>query len=254
LYRFVAIGLLLISSRAALCSPQISEEWPEWADTLGETIVVTPESIHERRLELEGALSDIGYGRVVRDGEWTTYLAGPSWYPKVMLHDSGFMVIKRRGLHFTWPDIVDWGGLETPLEAAICIINPFACIRLEGLVTSRRRLRWKEQQVVDETRAAMIGFQDAIAAGALASRLGETRQRLLEIWEDNATERSYASRRLDIAGIWSEPLDNEWGAAIRHDVESFVEEVVQASEHPYLAEEIGAINESAPTGLSFLVD
>ena len=253
MYRFVSIGLLLVSSRVAFCTPQISEEWPEWADPLGETIVVTPESVHERRSELEGALSNIGYGRVVRDGEWTTYLAGPSWYPKVMLHESGFMVIKRRGLHFTWPDVADWGGLETPLEAAICIINPFACIRLEGLVTSRRRLRWKHQQVVDDTRSALVGFQDAIAAGALGSRLGETRQRLLTIWE-GTEEVTYASRRSDIAQIWLEPLDNEWGAAIRYDVESFIEDFVQSSEHPYIAEEILTINEAAPEGLQFLGD
>ena len=252
MYRFLLISLLLFFSGAAQSTPPIAEEWPEWADPAGETIVVTPESIHERRSELEGALADIGYGRVVRDGEWTTYLAGPSWYPKVMLHESGFMLIKRRGLHFTWPDVADWGGLETPLEAAICIINPFACIRLEGLLTSGRRLRWKEQEVVDQTRTAMVGFQDAIAAGALSSRLGETRQRLLTIWEGSDEGVSYSSRRQAIAEIWLDPLDNDWGAAIRHDVESFIEDIVQVSEHPFLSGEISTINESAPEGLQFL--
>jgi len=254
LYKFLAICSLLFLSALAQADPQAPVDWPEWADPIGETIVVTPESIHERRAEFEGVLADIGYGRVVRDGEWTTYLAGPSWYPKVMLHESGFMQIKRRGVHFTWPDIVDWGGLETPLEAAICVINPFACIRVEGLVTSSRRLRWKEQEVVDDTRAALLGFQDAIAAGALASRLGETRERLITIWEGDLTMDSFAVRRAAIAQIWLDPLDNEWGAAIRSDVESFILDVVQSSEHPYLSEEIASVNEAAPEGLQFLVD
>ena len=125
---------------------------PDWA-TPGETLVVNPGNhIAQKRKELGGALRDLGYGDMKRRGEWSVYLADPPWYPKVMVHDSGYMMIKRRGVHFKLPEVADWGGLEKPLELALCLVQPTSCIRIHGLLVSKRRLRWKEQEVVDQTR------------------------------------------------------------------------------------------------------
>lgn len=219
-------------------------ELPEWLETEEETLVVTPESLHERRAELEGTIRELGFGEVRRDGEWTVYLSQVPWYPKVMVHDSGFMQIKRRGVHFIRPDVVDWGGWEIPLELSLCLVNPFACVRLDGLITSRRILRHKEQLVVDRTRESLGAFQDALQSRALHERLSQTREEIVGVWEAAGEDaEAKAQARQVIAQRWLDPVDNDWGAAIRETVEGFVEGSVQGSPFPFTDSEIAEINE-----------
>jgi len=221
---------------------------PDWA-TPGETIIVQPENrVAEKRRELEGALDALGYGEKKRRGEWSIYLAEAPWYPKVMVHDSGFMVIKRRGVHFKLPEIADWGGLEKPLELAICIVQPTSCIRVHGLLTSKRRLRWKEQEVVDSTRKQMSAFQDALADAALAERIAGLVEVLNSLWRDGVQPDSEEilvtpeSKRKALVELWKAPASNRWGDTMRAHIEIFIDDVVQASEAPFLSQEIERAN------------
>lgn len=233
--------------------PYQQGEMPDWA-VPGETLVVNSGNhVAQKRKELAAELKGLGYGNLKRRGEWTVYLAEPPWYPKVMVHDSGFMVIKRRGVHFKLMEIADWGGLEKPLELALCLVQPLSCVRINGLLVSKRRLRWKEQEVVDKTRKQMTAFQDALADASLAQRVAGLVEILNGLWREgilrggirpNGSEilGTSALRRQAIVKMWQEPASNRWGDTIRSHIEIFVDDVVQASLHPFTAEEVAEAN------------
>ena len=222
---------------------------PDWA-TPGEILVVGPgNNVAQKREELGGALRDLGYGNMKRRGDWSVYLADAPWYPKVMVHDSGYMMIKRRGVHFKLPEIADWGGLEKPLEVALCLVQPTSCIRVHGLLVSKRRLRWKEQEVVDQTRKQMTAFQDSIANANLAERIAGLVEVLNLLWREGiqpeATERleSPQARRLAIVEMWQALASNHWGDTVRSHIEVFVDDVIQVSSTPFTQEEVEKANQ-----------
>lgn len=221
---------------------------PDWA-TPGETLIVNPDNnISKRRGELGGALGALGYGEMKRRGEWSVYLSDAPWYPKVMVHDSGYMMIKRRGVHFKLPEIADWGGLEKPLEVALCLIQPTSCIRIHGLLVSKRRLRWKEQEVVDKTRREMMAFQDSLADAGLATRIAGLVEVLNLLWRNGIQPDSdlilkdAPARRQAIIALWQAPASNRWGDTVRSHIEIFIDDVVQASDTPFLPAEIAQAN------------
>ena len=232
-------------------------EAPDWAVASEVLVVEGGHSFSQAKGELEGTLRGLGYGDRKRSGEWTIYLSDEAWYPKVMLHDSGYMMIKRRGVHFSLPEVGDWGGLEKPLELALCIVQPTACIRVQGLFASRRRLRWKDQQVVDATRTQLGSLQDRIAEDALRRRLVESLESLNRVWREgvDTSGRSHLSshqeRRAWLIERWIEPAANTWGDQVRQQIEGFIDDVVQVSEHPFLAQEIHAANERRKTERPF---
>jgi hypothetical protein len=249
-------ALLLIALGQADTGLDLLENWdpyqqgplPEWA-TPGETIIVQPENqVAHKRGELEGALDALGYGEKKRRGEWSIYLAETPWYPKVMVHDSGFMVIKRRGVHFKLPRVADWGGLEKPLELALCVILPTSCIRVHGLLTSKRRLRWKEQEIVGRTRRQMAAFQDALADAALAERMAGLVEDLNRLWREGEQRESTIpletpeARRAALIEMWKVPASNPWGDTVRSHIEIFIDDVVQTSANPFRSEEVEKAN------------
>jgi hypothetical protein len=226
---------------------------PDWA-TPGETLIVNPDNnVSRSRGELGGALGGLGYSEMKRRGDWTIYLAEPPWYPKVMVHDSGYMMIKRRGVHFRLPDLADWGGLEKPLEVALCLIQPTSCIRIHGLLVSKRRLRWKEQEVVDKTRREMMAFQDSLADAGLASRIAGLVEVLNHLWRDGVQAGTEVvldgapAKRQAIIDMWQAPASNRWGDTVRSHIEVFIDDVVQVSDTPFLLEEIVRANKGRQT-------
>ena len=166
--------------------PYAQGELPEWAIP-GETLVVESfGTVAERRAELEGSLQDLGYGTKKKRGDWDIYVSDVPWYPQVMVHRSGYMRIKRRPVHFKLPELADWGGAEKPLEVALCLIQPTSCIRLQGLFVSKRRLRHKEEEVVNRTRKQLSDFQDSLANSALSERLAGLNEVLMRLWNEGA--------------------------------------------------------------------
>lgn len=244
----LAAGLLAMVAAAEDLDPYGQGELPDWA-VPGETIVVdSAGTVAETRAELEAGLRDLGYGTKKRRGDWTIYVSEIPWYPQVMIHDSGYMRIKRRPLHFRLPEIADWGGAEKPLELALCLIQPTSCIRFQGLLVSKRRLRHKEEEVVNRTRGQMASFQDSLANAALSERLAGMNAVLMGLWRDGIHPdfeeplEDMSARRRALVELWVEPAENAWGDRVRAHIEVFVDDVVQASPDSFLPEEIEAAN------------
>ena len=245
---FLTLVLSLLSGRATAeeLDPYLQGDPPDWA-VAGETIVVESfGTVAERRAELEASLGDLGYRTKKNRGDWTIYVSEVPWYPQVMVHQSGYMRIKRRPVHFRLPDLPDWGGAEKPLELALCLIQPTSCIRLQGMLVSKRRLRHKEEEVVNVTRRQVAQFQDSLANAALSERLAGMNEVLLRLWREGVHPQfdeelaDKASRRAALVVLWQEPADNAWGDRVRAHIEVFVDDVVQSSEAPFTQEEVDA--------------
>lgn len=245
---FFGLCSVVATAGAEDLDPYSQGELPDWA-VAGETIVVeSTGTVAESRAELEASLRELGYGNRRQRGDWSVYVSEVPWYPQVMVHKSGYMRIKRRPLHFRLPELADWGGAEKPLEVALCLIQPTSCIRFQGLLVSKRRLRHKQEEVVNRTRSQVAGFQDSLANAALSERLAGMNELLLTLWRDGVHPHfeqpltDMKSRREALVALWREPADNAWGDRVRAHIEVFVDDVVQASETPYTQAEIDAAN------------
>jgi predicted RNA binding protein YcfA (HicA-like mRNA interferase family) len=201
------------------------------------------------RMEVERTLQDMGWDqRRRRRGDWVIYTHPSPWKPKVMIHDDGFMIIRRRGVHIARPQMADLGGWEVPLEIGLCFVAPLACVHFEGLFVAGPILERQKQILVDGASPSVRTLSDSLANREVQQRLEELPITLDRIWifgENPWTGKSlpdHAARRALLLEQWLWPADNEQGNQVRFAVEDYLRYMVQDSEHPCTAEEIAATN------------
>jgi len=222
----------------------------EYEGPVGETIVVTDEAEVRRRQEaFVKELKSLGYkAKRDKDGR-TVYVSETPWKPKVIVDDDGWMVLKRRPIVFTDPDLPDhWWFSDTPIEYVTCVVAPHLCIRMGGLVISKKKLTHHKAAVVNSTQAEMTEWGDAIADHALSERIyTEIPEQLDQVWYEGIGPEgqalaSWEERRGWILELWMSRTDNRWGDAARESIEGYMIYVIQDSQTPYSAEEIAAAN------------
>lgn len=223
---------------------------PEYDGPVGETIVVTDEAeVKRRQAELVESLEGLGYEKKRgRDGR-TVYVTDTPWEPKVIVDDDGWMIMRRRPVVLTDPDLPDhWWFSDTPVEYLTCVVAPHLCVRLGGLVISPKKLGHKKAAVVMASEDELRAWGDAIADHALSERLYEgLPEELDRIWYEGVTADGLTlgapeQRRAHILELWISRTDNRWGDAARGAIEAYMEYVIQESPHPYTAAEIEAAN------------
>ncbi len=216
----------------------------------GETIIVTDEAeVRRRQEQLVESLEELGYKKKRgRDGR-TVYVTDTPWEPKVIVDDDGWMIIRRRPIVLTDPDLPDhWWFSDTPLEYLSCVVAPQLCVRLGGLVISKKKLGHRKAAVVAASEDELRAWGDAIADRALSQRIYEELPAELDrIWyegvgADGEPIGGPRERRERILELWLSRTDNRWGDAARGAIEAYMEFVIQESGEPYTAEEIEAAN------------
>lgn len=220
------------------------------SDTPDETVIVDWQmQVVRARRELESTLEDLGWNQNRRRrGDWVIYTNPTPWKPMIMVHDDGWMKIRRRGVHFSRPDVGDLSGWEVPLELALCVIAPFACVHLEGLLVSDPILERQKQIVVSGSSAAVGAVADTIANRESSERLENLPVELDSIWLmgiDPLTDEKlpdFARRRALLLERWLTPADNPYGDAVRRAVEDYLSFMVQVSDHPLTQDEIDSTN------------
>ena len=200
------------------------------------------------RRELDQRLESMGWTEHRRRGDWVIYTNPSPWKPKIKVHQDGWMEIRRRGVHVSRPEVVDLNGWETPLELMLCVVAPFACIHLEGLLVSDPILERQKQIVVNGASGAMQHVADTLADRHFSERLENLPIELDSIWlmgVDPLTQASleaFSARRAALLERWVFPADNAHGDEVRKAVEDYLLFMVQTSEHPLTAEEIESVN------------
>ena len=214
--------------------------------------------VESRRSELEADLRDLGYREAkTKDGR-TIFRPEVNWHPTVIIHDEGFVVLKRSPVRFE-----PWVEGRTKLVWLSCL-PPFTpmCLRLSGQLVSPRKLTPKKGTVVGAIDPKVRRWRAAVVSSAMGRRLNEDIPDMLEsIWtlgvmpgEDDAAPMSYPERRASLLAFWSGRACTPEGAAAQALTVDFINYIVQDSTHPVTAEELAQANTESYCQLTLVLD
>ena len=223
-----------------------------------EIIVFGELEIVRQRAALEADLRDLGYREAkTKDGR-TVFRPEVAWHPTVVVHDEGFVVLKRSPVR-----VEPWVEGRTKLVWLSCL-PPFTpmCVRIGGQIVSARKLHPKKGYVAEAIDPRVRQWRSAVVSNAMSTRLGEEIPDMIEsIWtlgvmpgQEDAAPMSIAERRATLLAFWSGRACTPEGAAARELVEDFLNYVVQDSTHPATIEEQAIASAESYCGLTLTLD
>ena len=216
----------------------------------GEVEIIAVPAVAKARDELIQQLRAEGYTRSIRrDGE-TVYLHNLPYHPQVVLHDEGWIEVRRAPVRVHAPGkrFADEGS---PAAYLWCLLAPPLCISPGGLVISKKKLDPLKAEVYDSTHDEVRRLNDAVAGAAMDTRIGRDIPAQMEaIWGDSAIPPEERRRRL--LDLWDSRTDTPEGEAVRQAIEAFMNGVVQRSAAPFTAAELAAFEQrrTAPRPLA----
>ena len=245
---FVLVVLALSTSVAFAQDPEpTSPPEPIVDEAPDETIYVYDQVVARTKQELEYALRDMGYDKVRASDGRQVFVSEVPWRPQVILDDDAWIRVKRAPVQFGKPELPGIG--RGPLGYAVCIVAPTSCVRVGGIVVSKRKLQWAKTEVVEGIQPSLLAYENAVVERAMASRTGDEVPTALDLlWEQGVplvgegTLPDVDQRKAALATFWLERADNAYGDRVRVVVENFVNAVVQTSDAPFTADEVAAIN------------
>jgi hypothetical protein len=235
-------ALLLLSLARAEDAPEAPAA-PEPAPSPDDDTLVIEEGSPEelrRRAELYQELRDNGYRKGKRKGEFTVFNAYVPWQPRVLVHDDGWILVKRAPprIHAPGRSFADEGKKR---EYLWCLIAPTACISIGGWVVSDAKLGPRIAEVYDRTHDEVRSLNDAVARRAMEARLNTQIPEDLEaIW--GRAEVPVEERRRLLFLYWDTRTDTPEGDAAREAIVAFLDGVVQVSATPFTPEELARLN------------
>lgn len=223
-----------------------------------EIIVFGEMEIVRQRAELEADLRDLGYREAkTKDGR-TVFRPEVAWHPTVVIHDEGFVVLKRSPIR-----VEPWVQGRSKLVWLSCL-PPFTpmCIRIGGQIVSARKLHPKKGYVAEAIDPRVRQWRAAVVSNAMSTRLGEEIPDMIElIWtmgvmpgQEDAVPMSIPERRSALLAFWSGRACTPEGAAARELVADFLNYVVQDSAHPVTAKEQSIASAESYCGLNLVLD
>lgn len=255
-----ALALLLASptARAEEPSPETSAETSERTDAEvtveaeddsdDELIVFGDLQIAERKRELDVGIRNQGYRAGDRKDGRTVYRPEIPWKPTVVVHDDGFVQLKRSPVRFAPPGQT---SSSSKLRYLWCLppLTPM-CLRVGGQVVSKKKLDPQKARVLVATHDHVEGWTDAIAAKATSEKVGQTLPDALDrLWLDGVPLRGRDGRhatpdlrRADMLDMWASRTCTPEGDAVAEVIALFLEYEVHDSPFPTTPEEQEAAN------------
>ncbi|MEN0061904.1 MAG: hypothetical protein AAGA48_07105 [Myxococcota bacterium] len=221
-----------------------------------EVVVYGERLVDQARREVVETIEELGYGYEVKDqGDRVVYRHPAAWYGEVVLHDDGWMQVKRQKLRVEGRS-VPWAKRQNSVGAWLgCFVYPWACIRVYGATVSRRRWMGTQSRTVAQLEPKVQTLGDRIADLETARRAAELPDRLEALWETGTPLakgprlKTYAARRQAILDHWDSRTDTVWGRRVRQAIVNFVEAVVQDGPDPFTRAELAAFNDGRDTPL-----
>ena len=241
-------GLLRADEESPEDSPAPSEE--EVATGEGEELVVYGElEVARRRRAVDQRLRAYGYKVGVKKEDRTIYRPEVAWKPTVVVHDEGFVIIRRSRVRFE-----PWVKGRSKAVWLSCI-PPLGlmCIKLGGLLVSPARLHAQKGRTLDAMDTPLDAWQEAIMANATEDRLHrQIPDELDALWTDGtrlggvreAPLADPADRRQAILAFWAGRSCTPEGAEARTVAALFLEYEVQTSPFPVTPAELAAAQAS----------
>ena len=242
--------VLLLAGEAT--APEPAPETPAPAD---EEIFVYDEAVKRAWGEVQQDLRDLGYERKrSRDGR-EIYANEVGWKPTVIIDEDGWMRVKRAPVTLGKPELSGiWRG---PLGYLVCVVQPTACVHIQGQIVSGRKLAPQKLKVTRQLDPALDQYREAISKQAMFRWTDQDLpQALDDLWQAGVSIggdtpgvfSQGAERRQALADFWTSRLNNEWGAGSRRVARAFMEYEVQQGPFPFTAAEIEAINQRRSWG------
>lgn len=231
-------------------APPPAEAAPAEEADAGEVIEVWGDpAVARAREALNLKLKEEGYRKGARRDDRTIYRSYTPWAPRVIVHDDGWVYVKREPprVHSPGKSFSDQGS---PAAYLWCVLAPTACVSIGGWMVGPRKYAAMEGRVLDATHAEVNALNEAVARRQLALRVNKDIPGDLEkIW---ALSLPATERRALIFEFWDTRTETPEGEAARDAVESFIRGVVQGSAEPYSPEEIAANNAKRTVAREFL--
>jgi hypothetical protein len=212
-----------------------------------EIVVFGELELAKQRALLERDLRALGYRPGKRKEGETVFRPEVAWKPTVVIHDEGFVIIKR-----TPPRFESYVKSESKLRYLACV-PPFTpmCVRIGGIIVTKRKLAHQKSKVAAAIDPDLRDWQGAISGLAMDRRLGvEVPDQLDRLWlqgvpfdGDQPTLPTPLERRAAMLTFWAERACNPEGAQVSELVALYLDEVVQSSTDPVTLAEQGAANQ-----------
>ena len=218
----------------------------------GELIVYGDLEIARARADVVRDLKALGYKSGKRKDGYTVYRPESPWRPSVRVYDDGFIVLKRTPPRFMPP-----GDPNKKINYLWCV-PPFTpmCLRIGGVVVSKRKLQPQKARVANALEPELRDWRAAVAAKAMAERVGETLPDQLDaLWGEGVALDPQAprvvapaDRRAAILELWRSRTCTPEGAQVREVVALFLAFEVQASPFPVTRAEARRAQSDHPCG------
>ncbi len=227
-----------------------SGEPPATAEADGEILVIGERRLAETRRRLAQQLQGQGYLKIWSVGDRTWYLHPKLWKLGVVVHEEGFARIRVRRLiplPAPPPEESTGGGGSSQAPA----------VQTRFLVQTRGQLQQQEARLAQDLEPHLREIRSATWQLAQRQRELDLRDALAGIWIDGidrhgATMPTYRARRAALAARWLHTADGEAGRWARGIIGAFIDDEVQASDHPFTQREIAAAQGDNPHPQPFL--
>jgi hypothetical protein len=204
----------------------------------GELIVFGDLQIAERRKVLDRSIREQGYRSGERKDGRTVYRPETPWKPTVIVHDDGFVQIKRSPVRFAPPG--QRSG-SSKLRYLWCLppLTPM-CVRIGGQIVSKRKLNPQKARVLNATHDEVEDWTDAISGKAISQKVGQTLPDELDrLWADGVRLGGHAgelstpeARRAEMLLVWADRTCTPEGDAVAEVIALFLLYEVQGSPFP----------------------
>jgi len=239
--------------RALVAVASAQEEREELEDLASEEIIVYGEQrVALARQAVVAELTELGYGAEVVDrGDFVVYRNDDAWKGEVMLHDDGWVRVKRQPLRVEGRQM-PWAKMNSPGAWAGCFVWPWLCVRWTGATLSHRRWMGVEKRTTTAIDPHVRDLGDRVADLAVARTVQELPTQLEALWtkgtplDGDVTLVTFEERRAALLEYWVSRTDTVWGAEVKRAIEAFVHGVVQHSETPFTDEELDAFDAAHP--------
>ncbi len=249
----ISIALVAVAT-AQEEEPEDVAEPEERRDLASEEIIVYGERrVEQARQVVVAELNELGYGAEVVDrGDFVVYRNDAAWMGEVLLHDDGWVRVKRQPLRVEGRRM-PWAKTNTPGAWAGCFVWPWLCVRWSGATLSHRRWMGVENRTTTSIDPSVRDLGDRVADLAVARTVYELPTLLEALWNEgeplgdsDVIVVTYEERRAALLEYWATRTDTVWGDEVKRAIEAFVYGVVQHGDHPFTPEELEAFDAAHP--------
>lgn len=214
-----------------------------------EVTVYAEERVRQARERVVDQLEALGFEHAGMVGDRDVYRHVAPWKGEVVLHDDGWVVVRRQPLRVEGR-AMPWTRADTPVAWAGCFVYPWLCVRWGGMLVGTAKWRAAEGRTVERIHSDVEAWGDRIADLQTQRKANQLPDRLEALWEDGIPLdpgpplATAAERRQALLAYWDSRTETVWGEEVRGVIEAFCRAVVQRSEHPFTDDEIAAFNQT----------